>query len=310
MVYYNKMISLVLLITPIFLVILLGSLLRQYMIKEDEVWENLNKLAYWVLFPCLLFNKTSVIDLSSFAFPPLAITLIGGFSAAVFFSYWLSRLSGLSNASATSVIQGGGRHNAFVALAIVTQLYGDEGAMIAAIIIAVLVTFTNLVVNIMMTAMMSKNGNSVIGVLADLKRNPFIIAIMLGALFNNLGLGELPILHQFTLSVGETTLTIALLCVGAGLKVKDLSGKMKPCVIACSAKFIVFPLSVYVLSLYFALPKTLTVAAMIFAISPTGAASYPLSKQMGGDAPLMATLISLQTLMAVAIMPLAIYVLM
>ena len=50
-------------------------------------------------------------------------------------------------------------------------------------------------------------------------------------------------------------------------------------------------------------------AAMIFAIAPTGAASYPLAKQMGGDAPLMATLISLQTLISVVTMPLIIHLL-
>lgn len=303
------MISLTLLIAPIFLIIVTGFLLHRILIKDDNVWNYLNKLAYWVLFPCLLFNKTSVINFENFAVGPLTITVIAGFSAAAIISYLLSRLGGITAASTTSIVQGGARHNAFLALAIVAQLFGDEGAMIGAIIIAVLVTFTNIVVNIMMTVMLSPKGSSKLSILKDLQRNPFIIAILLGAIFNFLGLGNLPILHDFTANVGETTLTIALLCVGAGLKIKSIGNNLNPCLIACFSKIIIFPFVVYLCAVYFNLPHIVMMSAMIFAMSPAGAASYPLAKQMGGDAPLMATLISLQTLISVITIPLVIFLL-
>ena len=303
------MISLTLLIAPIFLIIVTGYLLHQSLIKDDNVWNYLNKLAYWVLFPCLLFNKTSVINFEDFAIGPLAVTVIVGFSAAAIISFLLSKLGGIRSASTTSIVQGGARHNAFLALAIVTQIFGGEGATIGAIIIAVLVTFTNISVNIMMTVMLSPKGSSALSILKDLQRNPFIIAISIGAIFNVMGFGNLPILHDFTANVGETTLTIALLCVGAGLKIKGVGNNMIPCLVACFSKMIVFPVVVYLCAAYFGLPHVVMMTAMIFAMSPAGAASYPLAKQMGGDAPLMATLISLQTLMSVISIPLIIYLL-
>ncbi len=303
------MIDLIFLIAPIFMIILLGKLVKQHLVTEDTVWQHINKLAYWVLFPCLLFNKTSVINFENFAFGPLSITVISGFLMAVLFSFIAGKMARISVPSLTSVIQGGGRHNAFIALAIVTQIFGEEGAMIAAIIIAVLVTFTNLVVNITLTMMLSPKGSGVGSILRDLKRNPFILAILVGAVFNILGLGNLPILHAFTLSVGETTLTTALLCVGAGLQIRSIGENTLPCVIATVAKMIVFPVTVFLLARYLELPHILTVSAMVFAMSPAGAASYPLAKQMGGDAPLMATLISIQTLLSVFTLPLIILLL-
>ena len=303
------MIDLGLLIAPIFLIILLGNILKSFLITDEDVWNHLNKLAYWVLFPCLLFNKTSVIDFAGIEIGALSLTVISGFSLAVVFCFIVSKLAGLSAPTITSVIQGGGRHNAFLALAIVSQLYGEQGAMLGAIIIAVLVTFTNIVVNISMTVILNTKGGGVLRILSDLKRNPFIFAIAVGALFNILGLGNLPILHTLTLSIGETTLTIALLCVGAGLRMRGLGEKIIPTFIALFGKFIVFPLTVYLMANFFALSPVMTVTAMIFAVSPTGAASYPLAKQMGGDAPLMATLISLQTLLSVIIIPLIIILL-
>ncbi|MBL4601325.1 MAG: hypothetical protein JKY84_01125 [Emcibacteraceae bacterium] len=303
------MIDLGLLIAPIFLIILLGNILKSFLITDEDVWNHLNKLAYWVLFPCLLFNKTSVIDFAGIEIGALSLTVISGFSLAVAFCFIVSKLAGLSAPTITSVIQGGGRHNAFLALAIISQLYGEQGAMLGAIIIAVLVTFTNIVVNISMTVILNTKGGGIIRILSDLKRNPFIFAIAVGALFNLLGLGNLPILHTLTLSIGETTLTIALLCVGAGLRMKGFGEKIIPTFIALVGKFIIFPLTVYLMANFFALPPVMTMAAMIFAVSPTGAASYPLAKQMGGDAPLMATLISLQTLLSVIIIPLIIILL-
>ncbi|MCB2090915.1 MAG: AEC family transporter [Alphaproteobacteria bacterium] len=298
------MLNLTLLITPIFLIILTGYLLKQYLISDDDVWNNINRLAYWVLFPCLLFNKTSVINFSEFSFGPLSIALIAGVSLAILGAYIFGKLAGLGTPALTSVMQGGGRHNAFLALAIVSQLYGDEGELIGAIVIAVLVTYTNIVINVSLTVMLSSKKSGLSMILSDLKRNPFIIAILLGVIFNLLGLGNLPILHQFTQSVGQTTLTVALLCVGAGLRIREPGEKILPSVvIACTAKFIIYPMTVYLLAKYFALPHTVTMVATIFALTPTGTASYPLAKQMGGDAPLMASLISLQTLLSVPIIP-------
>ncbi len=303
------MTNLAFLVAPIFLIILLGKILRNILIKDDEVWHHINSLAYWVLFPCLLFNKTSVIDFENFAFGSLSITMMTGFLAAVFVSYILGKLWGLSAPSLTSVIQGAGRHNAFIALAIITQLFGDQGAMMGAVIIAVLVTFTNIVINSILSIMLSPKGSGMMAIINDLKRNPFIIAILIGFLFNILGWGNAPILHVFTLNVGETTLTIALLCVGAGLQIKGIGDHLMACLIACFGKMIIFPVVVYMLTQYYQLPHMMTLCAMIFAISPTGAASYPLAKQMGGDAPLMATLISLETLLSILTIPLVIILL-
>lgn len=300
------MLELTLSVAPIFLIILLGGVLRRVLITDDDAWNYINKLAYWVLFPCLLFNKTSVINFADFDILPLAITVISGFVAAVIFAYIFGKVIGLSPASLTSVIQGGGRHNAFIALAVITQVFGQQGAMVAALIIAVLVTFTNIVVNVIMTVMLSPQGSSKIAILSDLKRNPFILAILTGALFNVMGLGNLTILHSMTLSIGETTLTVALLCVGAGLRLRGVGDKVNSCIIACTAKMIVFPLVVFFFSGYFELSHILTVSVMIFAVSPAGAASYPLAKQMGGDAPLMAALISLETLISIITIPLII----
>ena len=302
------MLDLAILIAPIFLVILTGRVLRVGLIQDDQIWYKVNSLSYWVLFPSLLFNKTSVIDLSAFSYELFSYTLFGGFIAAFVFSYIFGKLVKMKTASLTSVLQGSGRHNSFVALAIASQYLGEVGEMIGTIAVAVLVTFSNLATVIMMTKMLKNDEDSQLLLIKEILRNPFIVAILLGLTFNYLELGGLPVLHELTGLLGSAALTLALICVGAGLRFGELGGHSFDAFLSTFSKLVIFPISVYWLSVYFNLPKEMQVVAIISATAPTSSTAYALAKQLGGDAPLMATIISLQTLLSVIAIPLAIMI--
>ncbi len=300
------MLDLAVLIAPIFLIILLGRVLRISLIQDDHIWFKVNSLSYWVLFPSLLFNKTSVIDLGAFSFEYFSYAIIGGFVAAFGFSFFIGKVLKIKATSLTSILQGSGRYNSFVALAIASQYLGEIGELIGTIAVALLVTFSNLVTVIMMTYMLKSNESSKLLLLKEISRNPFIVAILLGLLFNMMGLGGLPIIHELTGSLGGAALTLALICVGAGLRFGQLGGHSIDAVLTTIAKLVIFPLTVYWLAVYFNLSNEMKVVAVIFATAPTSSAGYALAKQMGGDAPLMATIISLQTLLSVMAIPIAI----
>ncbi len=300
------MIDLVYIVAPIFLIILLGYLLKNFLISNVNFWNRVNLLTYWVLFPCLLFNKTSAINLEGLAIGAFSVALVGGYLSAVLFSYVFGKISRLDAAPLSSVLQGGGRHNSFVALAVVSQLLGEQGEIIGALAVAVMVTFSNVATIIMMTSMLSKNGRVTSGIVMEIIRNPFIVAIYFGLNFNYLGIGNIPVLSDFTAIVGKAALPVALLCVGAGLLFVGAKKFLLPTFISCVGKMAILPLSVFLLARYFELSQVMTIAAVVFASVPTSSTAYALAKQMGGDAPLMAAIISLQTLIAVVTIPLAI----
>mgnify|MGYP000055958560 CR=1 FL=1 len=300
------MVDLIYLVAPIFLIILLGNILKRSLISDDAIWYQINSLTYWVLFPCLLFNKTSVIDFESFSIGMFSVSLMVGFLVAVLFCIIVGKAYGMSASTFSSVIQGGGRHNSFLALAVASQILGEQGELIGTIAIAVMVSFSNILTIIMLTIILRKNSETKPNILLEIFRNPFIIAIGLGLIFNFLNLGNLPILHDFTGYIGKAALVIALICVGAGLRFVGGRQFILPAAIACFAKMIIFPATVFLLTQYFNLSPILTISAVIFAIVPTSSTSYALAKQMGGDAPLMAAIISLQTLLSVFAIPLAV----
>ena len=60
-----SMLSILILIAPIFLLIVLGYLLRRGGIPDVNFWNLNDRLVYWVLMPSLLFHKTSTIDIAA-----------------------------------------------------------------------------------------------------------------------------------------------------------------------------------------------------------------------------------------------------
>ncbi|MDG3087903.1 AEC family transporter [Vibrio hannami] len=300
------MIDLFFVVVPIFLVIVLGKIIQLNFVQDLQSWTSLNKINYWMLFPSLLFYSISTIDFSSVSLPEFSASILFGFFVAVLFSLFLGKVLKQPASILTSVMQGAGRHNTFIALAVVAQLYGADGTAIGIIATAILVPISNIVMVVSMSVLLNENGRTYKRAFLELVKNPIIVAIALGLLINFAGWSRDPVFYELTGVLGRAALPIVLLCIGAGLQFRGLRNQAVPCIISCVSKMVVFPGMTYLAALYLGLSENLTMIAVIFSIAPTSPASYSLAKQMGGDAPLIASIISLQTVLSVFAIPLSV----
>ena len=296
-------------IAPIFLLILLGNYLLRKGIPSVEFWNLNDKLAYWVLFPALLFHNTSTLKLTGHLLEAYAIVTLGAFGAAVLYAVAVKKITGLTGAVGSSVLQGASRHNTFVSLAVSGQLFGAEGLALATLVTAVLVPVTNIVVVSLMTGMLPQPGAHSLGraILRDLSRNPLLVSIVIGLSMNALGLGGLPVIHETTGLLGAAALPIVLLCIGANLRIREMHTSLGPVLLSIVGKFVIFPAAAFGLILATGLTGMTAVVPMIAASIPTAASSFTLARQMGGDAPLMAAIVTLQTLVSFVTLPLMVY---
>lgn len=290
---------------PVFLLIVMGYALRRGGIPSIEFWNLNDRLVYWVLMPALFFRQISTADLGAAPLGPYAAALVAGFMAACAYGVAAARLSGLKAPAASSVVQGSARFNTFVALAIAEALYGAPGLQLAVLAAALLVPVVNVTVVTVLTAMLRQGGGSLLlGTLRDLVRNPLILSIAAGLAANLGGLGGLPVLDETAAILGAAALPVMLLCVGANLKVRGMQASAGPLAVAAAGKLLVFPavlLTVLILWPPGALPAQV---ALIYGALPTGVAAYTLARAMGGDAPLMAAMITVQTALAFVTIPL------
>lgn len=296
------MLTVFLAISPVFALILMGYGLRRGGIPSTEFWNLNDRLVYWVLMPALFFAKISAADLSG-DLSAYALLLYAGFFAAILCGWLLSR--GIPAPQASSLLQGSARFNTFVGLAIAEALFGAAGLQVAVLGTALLVPVVNVTVVMLMTRQLGGGGKSIA---LGLVKNPLILSICAGALFNLAGLGEVPVLHEIARILGNAALPIMLLCVGANLKLRGLSGSRRIIGFSMIGKFVINPLAVALIAFLVAPGPLAFQVALIFAALPTGVAAYTLAREMQGDAPLMAAIITTQTLMSFFTLPLTLLI--
>lgn len=299
------MIAITLSIAPVFLLILLGYGLRRGGIPSAEFWNLNDRLVYWVLMPALFFAKISTADLGAGALGGFAAMLYAGFFVATAFGLVAQRMAGLAAAQGSDVVQGSGRFNTFVGLAIAEALYGAGGLQMAVLGSALLVPVVNVTVVTILTLMHRRGGgNPMAATLRELATNPLILSILAGLAVNLAGLGGLPVLDETTNILGQGALPVMLLCVGANLKLRGMRAALLPMGIAALGKLVVFPLVVVAVALALGVGGTVVEVAVIYGALPTAVAAYSLARQFGADTTLMAAIITAQTLLAFVTIPL------
>ena len=304
----SNFIEIFLLISPVFILIILGNLLRRIGVPELSFWHVSDKLIYWVLIPALLFHHVSQITLSSTMLANYAVVILSGLFVVTTLSFIAGKLFGYTPQIWTSVMQGAARHNAFIALAIAGSLFGDEGLALGAIFMVILIPIINIVIVSAMASTLNQDTDNnsrpgIFDVLFELIKNPFILAIAAGLIISFVDTDRISIIHETTGLLGSATLPIMLLSIGANIKIREISSTITPIIIANILKLLIFPIVVFFVAKSMNLSLFETTIAVIFAAVPTAASSYSLAKQFGGETQLMTSIITIQVALSFITIP-------
>lgn len=291
----------VLLIFPVFLVILLGFALRR--LFPEAFWPAAERLTYMVLLPALLVSICAGADLASGRFLAMAAAIGLAMLAITVIALALRPMVSDDGAQFTSTVQGAIRFNGYIGLATAGALYGAEGLAAAAIAALTIVLFGN-IISVAVLATYGKDAAPRLArVVALLAGNPLLIACALGLALNLTGLGLPLVLAELLELVGRAALPIGLLAVGAGLRLEIRRAQVKALAASSALKLVLLPLVTAGLAWALGVTGLALAIAVLFNALPTASSSYILARQLGGDAPLMAAIITLQTLLALASLP-------
>ena len=269
-------------------------------------WDGLSKICYWILFPGLLFNLTSTASLSAAFILPFCLTLFIAATVMVIYGFLAGRLIGANGPTTSSLVQAGLRHNGFLMLAFVQGAFGVAALEIGAIAVAVLVPISNIfaVVIIFLLRQGDQDANLGRAITAELARNPLIGAIILGGIVNFLSIPVPDFITGAAKILGNAALPMLLLCVGASIRISALRAHSAALVLAVLAKLLVLPVVMMVVGITLGLDKDVLLVLVVLAVAPTATSSFTLAQELGGDAPLMAEIITVQTLVAAIGIPL------
>lgn len=297
-------------IIPVFLVIALGHFLLRSKIVPSEMWAAIEHLCFYILFPFLIVRSLARAELSNVpvlqfsATILLCILIMAGL--LLLSRPLLARSFAVGGPTFTSLFQGATRWHGFVAISIIGPLYGTEGVTLAALAIGVIVP-VNQIMNVAILVTFGEGEGEQLNlkrVLQRLSSNPFIVACFLGLFLNVTGLPDIAFNTIDIVSAGA--LGIGLLTVGAGFQF-NLATEMKGLVsFGVALRLIGMPVLMFFLAQLFGLTGLAFIIALIVAAVPTASSSYIMARKMGGDAPLMANIITFQILGAIITLPLVI----
>ena len=212
----------------------------------------------------------------------------------------------IDGAAFTSIFQGATRWQTYVALAVSGNLYGNTGLALASVAIVAIISLVNVTSVSVLAHYASPEKPSARSIAMTVVRNPLIWACAIGLAINVAHLPLPRIWHEVADALGRSSLGIGLLVTGAGL---HLQGMFRPSLAASVAvvlKLILMPVLAVALALFFGVSGSNLPIVTACAAVPASSSAYVLARQMGGDAPLLAQIITLQTILAALTMPIAI----
>ncbi|MCB1463546.1 MAG: AEC family transporter [Nitratireductor sp.] len=296
---------------PVFLLILLGAALRTTRFVPEESWPGMERIAYYIFFPALLIQTLYQADFGELAATKVAAGLIAGILsmlvAMIVVRPLLQPVLGIGSASYSSLYQATTRWNAFIILAIAGEIAGARGLTIVAIAIGTMIVPIN-IFNIPVVAMLGDKHETKVNPLRQIAGNPLIVGVAAGLALNFSGL-RLPVPLEVTMGLlGRISLPLGLLLVGAGLKLRLPGQAIVTVAVGTVIKLLVMP-AILVLGawLFGVRGEDLLIVALCGA-GPAAMNGFLVARELGGDAPLFAAMVTAQTLAAFVTIPLVILV--
>lgn len=295
------------LLFPDFSLILCGYLVCKYTALNRTVWEQVESLVYFFLFPVLLFHSIvrTPLDLQT-ASNLIMAGLILGFGS-IGLSYLIPKLPFLRrhinprlHAASAQVAF---RFNSFIALALAERIAGPEALLLIAVLIGVCVPLFNV------AAVWPMARHAQRSFARELVRNPLILATGLGLLANITGL-QLPSWSEPTLQrIGAASLALGLMAAGAGMQLGHLMKAKSLAMALLTIRHLLTPLLAWWLAKAFMLDPTQTSVLLAFSALPTASSCYVLASRMGYNGAFVAGLVTLSTLLGMVSLPFALGVL-
>jgi malonate transporter and related proteins len=292
------------LLFPDFALILCGYLICRFTQLGRPLWEQVESLVYYVLFPVLLFHAITKAQIPWKSSGSMLGAVFVFAVSAVFLSYLVRRLPGVAREDFASSAQIGFRFNSYVALALAERLAGAQGLMWIALIIGLCVPLFNI------AAVWPMARQAGMGFGAALLRNPLIVGTLAGVLANVLGLQVPAFAEPAVARIGQASLALGLMAAGAGLQlghVFNTASRLRTGVAQLLIRHLMLPLVAVGLVHLFKLDATQAIILLMFSAMPTASSCYVLATRMGHQpqAPFVAGLVTLSVILGMLSLPFA-----
>lgn len=267
-------------VSPLFFSMAAGFLAQKAEILTRQDVPKINKVAFQVFLPCLLFYNIYTSDLSAAVRPRLILfAVIGVLLVSTVSVFGVLRF--VPQPDRRGVIsQGVFRSNHLImGIPIAQALVGSENLGPVALLVAVIALLFNLLAVIALESF--RGGRAKTGtVLLGIVKNPLIISSVLGLVFLMLKLRLPKLVEQSIASLGSIATPLQLFLLGAFFRFSGLRRYVKPLAAVTCIKLLITPAFMLGAAAAFGFRGVEFVALIGVFASPTAVNSFTMVQQM------------------------------
>lgn len=291
------------LLFPDFFLIVLGYVLCRWTPLNRSVWQSVEMLVYYLLFPVMLFTSIaqSTLDWAATSQLVLAGLLCAGGGVALAYSlpHWPLLGRRIDRREHAASAQIAFRFNSFIGLALAQRLGGVQGLLL----MSVLIGFCVPLMNVAAVWPMARSGGHQLA--RQLLRNPLILATSSGLAANALGWHLPELLHAPASRIGAAAIAMGLMCAGAGMRLGLLGHAWRLSGGVLAIRHLLLPLIAFGTAWALHLSSEQALVLLLFNALPASSTCYVLAAQMGFNGGYVAMLVTLSTALAALSLPLA-----
>ncbi|HCW28730.1 MAG TPA: hypothetical protein DGH14_02175, partial [Roseburia sp.] len=286
----------------IFLVMVIGYILKQIGMLNDNFVTVANKFNFKVTLPFMLFKDIAGVDIKA-VFDIKYVLFCAIVSTICFWVVWgtaklLVRDKTIRGAFVQSSFRGSA---AVMGLAFIQNIYGSS-AMGPLMIVSAVPLY-----NIFSVIVLTFEANDSTGIDKKAKirqaginicKNPIILSILAGLIVGLLGIQFPTLVNKTVSNVAQMATPLALITIGAGFEGRKALAKIAPTMAASMIKLVLQPLVFLPVAAWMGFSGEKMIAILIMLASPTTPSCYIMAKSMNNDEVLTASVIVTTTLMA------------
>ena len=289
-------------VLPMCLVMALGYGTRRLgWIRREEI-SAINKIAFRIFLPCLLYYNVYCSDLSGSFDPLLMAYAVGGVLLTFGLSLGYTLLTEKLPERRGVMIQGMFRSNyVIMGIPVAAALLGADQLGTVSILIAVVVPLFNMLSVVVLEVFRGQKPKP-LHILGQIAKNPLVIGSVLGILTLAAGIRLPHILEQTIQNISAIASPLQLFLLGAFFQFSGLKTYRRELVTVSAAKLIVAPGLFLGLGALLGFRDVAFVSLIGVFASPTAVNSFTMAQQMGGDAELAGDIVVITSAMSILTM--------
>lgn len=295
-------------IFPIFFVIFAGYLAKQKGYLDEHFVSTSTWIVFYVALPLKLFSDIRSAHIETLPTTYVAYILLGIF--LIFFATWIAARPFIPDRKKLSAfVHCSFRSNfVYVGYPILESLYGKPSPEHMIVITVFGLTLYNILAIVILTLYSESEDKKLHPgkILLKILKNPMIIAIFIGVLFNILQIPVYTGLNKGISLLAALCTPLSLLLIGASLNFESVTRDLALVFASATIRTILTPLILIPVGIAIGLSAVELGIAYVFWATPCAINCFIYTKEMGGDSELASKIITTSFLFAIVTYPIGI----